>query len=83
MQIDFEEGEEVLATNWINQINEKKDCIIVEKNKQKETNHERKERFNVKVKIERIQHNVCYIMIIENIGTDEIHRISRNIHSEL
>ena len=37
--------------------------------------HQRKERFDVKAKIERILHYVYYIKKVENIGINEINNI--------
>ena len=72
-QIDFEEVEEVLFTNWQHQINDKRSNNYIENLLSKKNIKEK--RFNVKVKIEGILHNVCYTKIAESRGSDEIYSI--------
>ena len=72
-QFDIYEGVEVLITNYLHQINEEDRIIVLKKLKEEKVWREKI--CNIKTKIKRILHNICYIKIVENIEPDEIHSI--------
>ena len=77
----YKVDEEVMITNWIQKIDKKKQYFKREKPK-KGSKHQRQERHDIRGKITKIKHQVCYVMITEvinsreDIKTDEEIRVS-------
>ena len=73
-----------MLTNWINNVNPKKQYYNREKLK-KGSKHQRHERYDMKGIITKIKHRVCYVKIIDivnlgdNIKIDEEIRVTHEI----
>ena len=74
----YKEDDEVMITNWIQKINPKKQYYKREKPK-KGSKHERHERYDIKGKVTKIKHQVCYVVITEVINSRDDIKVGEEI----